>query len=179
MRKDAKNNPGQINRNSNHNLKFYSLSERNNSRTNPKNKGFTLIELIIVVITVGILAALGLTQYNLVIERSRTTEAKMRIGVMRNTAYEYYLENGSLTGISDAYLGVDFTCTPTNFFRYRHSLGGSSNVSFYASRCTSGGKTPNTPREYYFYMRYDATTGQSDWHCQYDDDGSSCFGLPP
>jgi prepilin-type N-terminal cleavage/methylation domain-containing protein len=34
-------------------------------------RSFTLVELIIVVIIVGILAALGLTQYSLVVEKSR------------------------------------------------------------------------------------------------------------
>ncbi|MDD5130223.1 MAG: prepilin-type N-terminal cleavage/methylation domain-containing protein, partial [Candidatus Omnitrophica bacterium] len=43
-------------------------------------KGFTLVELIIVVIIVGILASIGLTQYNKVVEKSRAAEARMILG---------------------------------------------------------------------------------------------------
>jgi prepilin-type N-terminal cleavage/methylation domain-containing protein len=140
-------------------------------------KSFTLVELIIVVIIVGILASLGLTQYSLMVEKSRLAEAKIRIGVMRNLAYEYYLNNGTLTGMQNADVGVDFTCTSTDSYRYYQNVA-STYVQLIADRCTSGGKSPNATREYYYSMNYYPATGQSSWFCHYADDSSPCFGLP-
>ena len=51
-------------------------------------KAFTLIEIIIVIIIVGILAALGISQYSIIVERGRITEAKTRLGTMRQLAQE-------------------------------------------------------------------------------------------
>lgn len=43
-------------------------------------KGFTLLELIIVIIIIGILATLGLTQYARMVERGRGAEARQLLG---------------------------------------------------------------------------------------------------
>ncbi len=142
-------------------------------------RGFTLIELIVVIIIVGILAAVGLSQYSLVVEKSRLAEAKIRIGVMRQLAYEYYLNNRYMTGIPNSYVGVDNTCTSTDFYSYSVSNLGPNIVYLMATRCAEGGKSPNAGRMYYYVLEYVPSTGGAIWHCSYDDDGSSCFGLPP
>jgi len=98
---------------------------------------------------------------------------------MRQLAYEYYLNNGTLTDITISDIGVDNTCTSTNFYRYANVSTTSTSVDLAAYRCTSGGKPPDTTRQYVFYMTYYPGTGQSTWHCSYTDDNSSCFGLPP
>ena len=72
-------------------------------------RGFTLIEIIIVIIIVGILAAAGITQYSLMVEKSRLAEAKIRIGAMRQLAHEYYMNNGTVMGIAYSDVGVDYT----------------------------------------------------------------------
>ncbi len=141
-------------------------------------RGFTLIELIVVIIIVGILAALGITQYSKIVEKSRLAEAKIRIGTMRQLAYEYYLTNRSMIGINSSYVGAEENCTPTDFYSYFASNLGSSIVLLMASRCTSGGKTPNASLAYYYTLQYIPSSGWMYWTCAYDD-GSSCFGLPP
>ncbi len=130
-------------------------------------KGFTLIELIVVIIIVGILAAIGLTQYSLIVEKSRTAEVKIRIGTMRQLAYQYYLENGSLTGILFADVGVVEGCTSASFYSYW--IGGitSTQLNLVADRCTSGGKTPNASAFYRYYCQYSPGSGVILWHCDY------------
>ncbi len=140
-----------------------------------KKHGFTLIELIVVIIIVGILAAVGMTQYTLIVEKARTAEAKVRIGAMRQLAYQYYLENGSLYFMQNSHLGVDNTCTSSDFFKYERCFFGY--VELVAWRCTSGGKTPNASRGYRFYLTYYPDTGKSVWHCYYNDNALPCFGL--
>jgi len=134
--------------------------------------GFTLIELIVVIIIVGILAAVGMTQYTKVVEKSRLAEAKIRIGVMRQLAYQYYLENGVVAGITNADLGVDNTCASTNFYAYYLGDGGSF-VDFHSRRCTAGGKTPNNSVGYEFYLRWVPPNSEA-WHC--DDNARPYFG---
>ena len=98
---------------------------------------------------------------------------------MRQLAYEYYMNNGTLDGIQNADVGVDGTCASTNFYKY--GVWGTSTFQILAAfRCTSGsgGKTPNASREYRYFMQYYPGTGQSIWYCDYTDNSSPCFGLP-
>ena len=141
------------------------------------SRSFTLIELIVVIIIVGILAAIGISQYSNLVEKSRLAEAKVHIGVMRNLAYQYYLEKGSLITMQYADVGDNNTCASTDFYRYWIDYFGPG-VNLEAVRCTSGGKTPNASRGYIYYMHYYPGAVQSDWHCYYTDDSSPCFGLP-
>lgn len=153
---------------------------QNKAKLSPKmmkNKSFTLIELIVVIIIVGVLAAVGISQYSLVVEKGRIAEARMRLGTMRQLAYEYYLNNGTLTGLTDNDVGSS-ACVSTGFYRYWIMGNYDTWMDLGADRCTSGGKTPNTSRRYYYWLRYFPGNGSSEWHCTYTDDWSSCFGLP-
>lgn len=108
------------------------------------SRSFTLIELIVVIIIVGILAAVGMTQYSTIVEKSRLAEAKIRIGAMRQLTQEYYMNNGAVDGITNADVGVDNTCASNSYYQYWVGLmGGIGGVGLVADRCTSGGKTPN------------------------------------
>ena len=62
-----------------------------------KNRGFTLIEIIIVVVILGILAALALPQYLKTVERSRGSEAIIHLGTIRTGEMNYYAENRAYT----------------------------------------------------------------------------------
>ncbi len=117
-------------------------------------KAFTLIELIVVIIIVGILAAVGISQYSKMVEKGRGAEARMILGQIRKLAYEYYLQNGTITGMANSDINVgtasnqipgpnDSDCRSTYYFRYGIS-GYASNPTFvaYAGRCPSGGKPP-------------------------------------
>lgn len=142
-----------------------------------KEHGFTLVELIVVIIIVGILAALGISQYSTVVEKSRLAEAKTRIGVMHKLAEEYWLSNGSLTGMTDADAGVDNTCTSDSFYKYYTYITAGTWFNAFAQRCTSGGKTPNVATWYVYQFQCYMVEGWCRQYCR-NSDGSSCFGLP-
>lgn len=142
------------------------------------SSSFTLVELIIVIIIVGILAAVGITQYSLMVEKGRVAEAKVRIGTMRQLAYQYYLENGSVSGITDASVGVDSSCTTAGgFYKYYTNSWGGVLVRLFASRCGNYGRIPNSSRPYTIVLEYYPATDHGDWSCTYTGDGSSCLNL--
>ena len=100
-------------------------------------KGFTLVELIIVVIIVGILASIGLTQYNKVVEKGRAAEARMILGTLRSAEIANYYESGAYVTVANLGVGApDGTCSSTHFFSYACATTGTCT----ATRCTAGGK---------------------------------------
>ncbi|HNW40048.1 MAG TPA: prepilin-type N-terminal cleavage/methylation domain-containing protein [Candidatus Omnitrophota bacterium] len=99
-------------------------------------KGFTLVELIIVIIIVGILASIGLTQYNKVVEKSRAAEARMILGTLRSAQIAEYNENGSYVLVAALGVGAPASCTSTHYFAYSCTTDGACT----ATRCTASGK---------------------------------------
>ena len=71
-------------------------------------KGFTLIELMVVVSMIGILASVALPQYRSYIERTELVEALSMASTIREDVTHYYVENlefptnNKMTGIPEA-----------------------------------------------------------------------------
>ncbi|TAN59422.1 prepilin-type N-terminal cleavage/methylation domain-containing protein [bacterium] len=110
-------------------------------------KGFTLIEIIVVMIIVGILATLGLTQYARMAEKGRTAEAKSILGTIRSAQNAKQLETGSYSDMANLSVSVPAACQADYYFSYNTSA---TDGSASASRCTSGGKQPQGPSGGYF-----------------------------
>jgi len=53
-------------------------------------QGFTLIELVVILIIIGILVSLGMPQYIITVERARATEGIYVLGVVRHTQLRYF-----------------------------------------------------------------------------------------
>ena len=75
------------------------------------NSGFTLIELMIVVAIIGVLAAVGIPQYQNYTARAQATEGLVLAGGLKTALAEYYNTHGSFpdggTGDSNATIGAE------------------------------------------------------------------------
>ena len=76
-------------------------------KINNNRSGFTLLEIIIVIIIVGVLASLALPRLFNTIEFSRSTEALYAIGFLKRAADRCDMALEATTGGTDNYGGCD------------------------------------------------------------------------
>jgi len=63
-----------------------------------RNKGFTLIELMVVVVIVSLLAMVAVPSYNTSIAKARRADAQSSLSNFANTMERYFTENGTYLG---------------------------------------------------------------------------------
>lgn len=67
-----------------------------------KQKGFTIVELLIVIVIIGILAAISIVAYNSITQRARDTERATKAGNLAKALVNYNAENnGTWLAASD------------------------------------------------------------------------------
>ncbi|MFA5100707.1 MAG: prepilin-type N-terminal cleavage/methylation domain-containing protein [Candidatus Omnitrophota bacterium] len=136
-------------------------------------KGFTLIELMIVIIIIGVLATIGIVQYQSAVEKSRGAEAKSVIGYLRGQCAAIWMENSDTAQCTDARLNLGTetgnipntaACTPaTNFFWYSVPTRTADRAVFLATRCINSGKTPQQAGTGSVNLTVNYTAGTDTW----------------
>lgn len=67
-----------------------------------RQAGYTLMDMMVVVLILGVLASLGLNQYNKYVARARRPEAVMAFRALAAAQREYLLTQGQYSGTFDA-----------------------------------------------------------------------------
>lgn len=103
-------------------------------------KGFTLLEVVIVVIIIGLLAAIALPQYTTTLNRAKAGEAYTNLGALRTAMDRYYYDQialGSYTQLSGAtwYDSLDIEIELTSGkWTYTVTDSGSNSIKSYVIR---------------------------------------------
>lgn len=92
----------------------------------PKARGFTLVEVLVVVAIIGIIASIAVPQYADYVTRGKVSEATSALGELRLRAEKWYSDNRTYVGFSaaignaryfsyacDTSVANQFTCTAT------------------------------------------------------------------
>lgn len=82
-----------------------------------KQTGFTIVELLIVIVVIGILAAISIIAFNGVQSRARDTERKYDLAQLAKAIHLYSVDNGHFAetgcgnGTGSGWLGTDYDTT--------------------------------------------------------------------
>ena len=137
-----------------------------------KEKAFTIMELIVVVIIIGVLAAVAFPMYQKWVEKGRAAEGYNNLGLIRKAQVGYYNTYGvygEMSSLDTEYdLGLPYCASSQtncsnnkNHFIYQ-CTNGASDIYCRAYRCLSGGKHPDALSAY--YLKLDLDTGEIVWY---------------
>ena len=118
---------------------------------NAKSRGFTLIELVIVVVVIGVLAAIAIPSYRQYVLRSHRVEATTALLALAAAQEKFYLQNDTyaandaLTDAPPDGLGVadfdgDAEGVQTENGWYTISIDDGANTETYTARAVAAGE---------------------------------------
>jgi len=105
---------------------------------NKQNKGFSLIELMIVVAIIGVLSAIAIPQFKVYTCKAKTSEAQTALGSIRKMQEAYHSENGYYAGTLNE---VGWSGVKGENQRYIYDITDNSTTEFSARAREDGGAT--------------------------------------
>ncbi|MEZ9697976.1 pilin [Vibrio sp. 10N.261.46.E12] len=131
-----------------------------NKRTN--QKGFTLIELMIVIAIIGVLSAIAVPQYQSYIAKSEAVSALASITSHRTNVETYVLENGTFPATSAA---LAVPTSPLGIISYENITSAAGSIQF---EFNGTGVSPDVVSSKVNLVR----DSNGAWSCTSDVDGS-------
>ena len=104
-----------------------------------KTRGFTLIELMIVIAILGILASIGYPAYTSYVKKGNRADAIASLLALKGRMEEYYMNNDSYTGADVATL---MGSTQSQEGHYTLSFSGTPDAYGYKLVATANGSDP-------------------------------------
>jgi len=114
------------------------------------SRGFTLMELMIVVVIIGILMSIAIPAYNDYVISAKLTEGTSRLSTMRTKLEQFYQDRRTYVGACDVGTGVvpeagdlfSFSCSNLNINTYTaEATGRNSMAGFGFTISETGAKT--------------------------------------
>lgn len=113
------------------------VSKQINKKINKKIKGFTLIELMIVVAIIGILSMIAIPSLVKFLSKSKRAEAYVNLGSLAMAQKAYWAENGTYTTKLSGPNSINWK--PQSNHNYTYGFSGSEGINNFTGKLKTAG----------------------------------------